>query len=99
MTVHYGGFFEAVGTQFHLECNLPHITPCPTCKALLKSKAKSLGTTANEAVKDLKKKSGQAPPDDDYDETSDGESSEGEDDLLEPVNGERPVGDLLATIL
>ena len=53
---------------------------------------------ANEAVKDLKKKSGQAPPDDDDVETSDGVSSEDEDDLLEPVNGERAVEDLLSTI-
>ena len=57
-----------------------------------------MGTTANEAVKDLKKKSGQAPPDDDDDEMSDGEPSEDEDDLLEPLNGERAVGDLLSTI-
>ena len=57
-----------------------------------------MGTTANEAVKDLKKKSGQAPPDNDDDETSDGESSKDEDDLLEPVNDERAVGELLSTI-
>ena len=50
-----------------------------------------MGTTSNEAVKDLKKKSGQTPSNDDDGETGDGESSKDEDDLLEPMNGEHAV--------
>ena len=42
--------------------------------------------------------SGQAPPKYEDGETSDGESSEDEEDLQEPVNGERVVRELPSTI-
>ena len=80
------------------------ISTCPICKDLLKSKAESLSTTANEAVINFEKKFAQAPTKDDDEETSDGEgeSSEDEDnenDFAELLTSdERAVGDFLSII-
>ena len=73
--------FRGCGHSFHLECNLPEINVCPICKDFLKSKVKLLGKTANDAVInfDLKSAQPEVAQEDHVVETSDGESSEDEE--------------------